>query len=97
MLGAALAALLGGTGCATVNTLQALDDGSPVLFSGSRLNAEALIDRNRAERRAGTEAPRNAALDLPFSAALDLWLLPITGPVAMMNGLNGLLRRLDRP
>jgi len=84
------------TGCGTVRTLQSLDDGAPVLFSGTRLNAESLVNRPRAERRAGVAAPRLAALDLPFSTALDVVLLPVTGPVALLDGLNDLLRRFGR-
>jgi|GEM_PF-6130016 len=97
LIAIALTALLASPGCATINTLQSLDDGAPVLFSGTRLNAESLVNRDRAERRARTRAPRHVALDLPFSTALDVVLLPVTGPVAMLDGLNDLLRRLQRP
>ena len=65
-------------GSASVRTLDAAKPGSPVVYSGTRLDLYALEGGCCAKDRFGAEAPRHPGLALPASALLDTVLLPLS-------------------
>ena len=65
-------------GCATVRTLDAAKPGSPVVYSGTRLDLYAMNGGCCAMDRFGAEAPSYPGVDLPASALLDTLLLPLS-------------------
>ena len=78
LLVAGLAVLALSSGCATVRTLDAAKPGSPVVYSGTRLDLYALQGGCCPEDRFGAPAPAYPGLDLPGSALLDTVLLPLS-------------------
>ncbi|MCO8162941.1 YceK/YidQ family lipoprotein [Pseudomonas sp. 21LCFQ02] len=80
--------LLGLSGCATVNTLNAAQPGAPLVYAGTRLDLYALQGGCCAQERFGTEAPRYPALDLPASALFDTLLLPLSLLTALGVGFE---------
>ncbi len=74
--------LLSLNGCATINSIDSANPGSPVFFSGTRLNAAALQDNKMTLNKFKTEPPESPLLDLPFSFVADLFISPLTGSVA---------------
>lgn len=78
-----IALALGLNGCATVRTMPTLASyGSPKVFSGARLDFNALRGNTAGLGKFKVEAPAYPLIDLPFSAILDILLLPLTLPVA---------------
>jgi uncharacterized protein YceK len=72
-------------GCATLRTVPHFTLDSPKLYSGTRMDVDA-IKQNQALvlRKYHVEAPSYPALDLPFSFLLDtVILIPVTIPVAI--------------
>ncbi|HCS41407.1 MAG TPA: YceK/YidQ family lipoprotein, partial [Pseudomonas sp.] len=55
-------------GCATARTLDAAKPGSPVVYSGTRLDLYAMNGGCCAMDRFGAEAPSYPGVDLPASA-----------------------------
>ncbi|MGZ0786764.1 YceK/YidQ family lipoprotein [Pseudomonas saponiphila] len=73
-----LLAVLQLAGCATVRTLNAVQPGAPVVYSGTRLDLYAMQGGCCAMDRFGAEAPSYPGVDLPASAVLDTLLLPLS-------------------
>lgn len=65
-------------GCATARTLNAAKPGTPVVYSGTRLDLYAMQGGCCAMDRFGAEAPSYPGVDLPASALLDTLLLPLS-------------------
>ena len=83
-----LMALLLNSGCASVRTLDAAQQGAPVIYSGTRLDWYSLQGGCYPVERFGAHAPKCAALDLPFSLLLDTLLLPWALAVELGVGLT---------
>ena len=75
--------ILNFAGCATVETVSNVKPGSPIFFSGSRLNVNAMADRELAAKKFKVSPPTYPLLDLPASFLLDVLISPITGSVAL--------------
>lgn len=74
----ALSLLSGLTGCATYSTISNADKGTAKVFSGTRLDARALVGETTINRKFNVSAPRYPLLDLPFSVMADMVLFPMT-------------------
>ena len=70
------------SGCATYRTISTAEQGSPKVFSGTRLDVSAIRGDEIALRKFKAEPPRYPWVDLPFSIGLDMAVLPLTVPVA---------------
>ena len=72
------------SGCATLRTVPHYTKDSPKLYSGTRMDFDALSrDSNYIHGKYHAEAPSKPALDLPFSFMLDtLVLFPVAIPIA---------------
>lgn len=74
---------LGLNGCATVRTMPTLGSyGSPKVYSGTRLDFNAVTGNTAGVKRFKTEPPEYPLADIAFSAILDTIILPVTLPVA---------------
>lgn len=70
-------------GCATISTMPDLGSyDHPTIFSGTRLDFNALTGDVQDLRKFGSAPPDSPLLDLPFSLILDLIILPVTFPLA---------------
>ena len=79
-----IALALGLNGCATVRTMPTLASyGSPKVFSGTRLDYNAVTKDEADLGKFKTAAPAYPLLDLPFSTILDTIILVVTVPIAM--------------
>ena len=65
-------------GCATVATIQSVDERSARVFSGTRLDFLAIAGLPIPPRSFRVDPPPYPWLDLPFSLALDILVLPLT-------------------
>ena len=70
------------SGCATYRTISAAEQGSPKVFSGTRLDVNAIRGDEVALRKFKTDPPRYPLLDLPLSIGFDMAILPLTVPIA---------------
>jgi len=66
------------TGCATYRTISTAEQGSPKVFSGTRLDVSAIQGDEIALRKFKADPPRYPLVDLPFSIGLDMAILPLT-------------------
>ena len=71
------------SGCASVATFSHRTAGQPLIYSGSRLDLEALLDKPDVTGKFAVKAPRYPALDLLPSMVLDTLALPATVPSAL--------------
>jgi len=69
-------------GCATYRTVSTAEQGSPKVFSGTRLDASAIRGDEIALREFKAAPPMYPLLDLPFSMGFDTAILPLTVPIA---------------
>ncbi|WP_068830332.1 YceK/YidQ family lipoprotein [Pseudomonas sp. BMS12] len=83
-----LALVLGLGGCASVRTLDAAKPGTPIIYSGTRLDWYTLHGGCCPLDRFGALAPRYPGLDLPASALLDTLLLPFAVAAELGVGLG---------
>jgi uncharacterized protein YceK len=70
------------TGCATYRTISEAVPGSPKVFSGTRLDINAIAGNEIGIRKFKVAPPPYPLVDLPFSLLLDTLILPLTLPVA---------------
>ena len=77
-----LVLLSSSTGCATYRTILKAEQGSPKVFSGTRLDLSAIRGDEVALRRSKADPPRYPLLDLPLSIGFDIAILPLTVPIA---------------
>ncbi len=74
---------LGLNGCATIRTMPTLaSPGSPKVYSGARLDYNAVTNDGEDLGKFKTAAPAYPLIDLPFSMVLDTIILFVTIPVA---------------
>ena len=78
-----LTTVLVSAGCGTVRTMPTLGTyGSPQLYSGTRLDLDAIREDRAGLDQFKAKPPEHPALDLPFSTLLDTLILPVVLPVA---------------
>jgi len=70
------------SGCATYRTISAAEQGSPKVFSGTRLDVNAILGDEVALRKFKADPPRYPLVDLPWSIGFDIVVLPLTVPIA---------------
>ena len=78
----AVVLLLSSTGCATYRTISTAEQGSPKVFSGTRLDVSAIRGDEVALRKFKADPPRYPLVDLPLSIGFDIAILPLTVPIA---------------
>jgi len=78
----AVVLLLSSSGCATYRTISTAEQGSPKVFSGTRLDVSAILGDEFALRKFKADPPRYPLVDLPFSIGFDMAILGLTLPVA---------------
>jgi uncharacterized protein YceK len=66
------------TGCATYRTISEAAPGSPKVFSGTRLDINAIKDNEIGVRKFKVAPPPYPLVDLPFSLLLDALIFPLT-------------------
>jgi len=74
--------LLSSTGCATYRTISKAEQGSPKVFSGTRLDVSAIRGDEVALRKFKADPPSYPLVDLPLSIGFDIAILPLTVPIA---------------
>ena len=79
----AVVLLLSSSGCATYRTISTAEQGSPKVFSGTRLDVSAILGDEFALRKFKADPPRYPLVDLPFSIGFDMAILGLTLPVAI--------------
>lgn len=70
------------SGCATYRTISAAEPGSPKVFSGTRLDVNAIRGDEVALRKFKADPPKYPLVDLPLSIGFDMAILPLTVPIA---------------
>lgn len=70
------------SGCATYRTISTAEEGSPKVFSGARLDVNAILGDEVALRKFKADPPRYPLVDLPLSIGFDIVILPLTVPIA---------------
>lgn len=76
-------------GCASYNTISEAKPGSPKIYSGTRLDLNAIQGNEQAQLKFKTLPPKNPGLDLPFSFLLDTIMLPLSLSVSGYEALFG--------
>lgn len=82
-----LVAALWVSGCATVTSIDSAEHGTPLVYSGTRLNLSAIADDERGLRKFKTLPPGYPWIDLPFSLVADTFMLPLSFGVATYEWL----------
>lgn len=76
-------------GCATYSTISEAKPGSPKVYSGTRLDLNAIQGNEQAQLKFKTLPPKNPALDLPFSLLFDTIMLPLSLSISGYEALFG--------
>ena len=66
------------SGCATYRTISKAEQGSPKVFSGTRLDVSAIRGDEIGLRKFKVDPPKYPLVDLPFSIGFDTAILPLT-------------------
>ena len=74
-------------GCATVTSIDSAEHGTPLVYSGTRLNMSAIADDESGLRKFKTLPPGYPWIDLPFSLVADTFILPLSFGVAAYEWL----------
>jgi uncharacterized protein YceK len=74
--------LLNLTGCATYRTISATKAGSPKVYSGTRLNINAITHDKTGILKFNVDPPAYPWIDIPFSIFLDTMIFPLTFSIA---------------
>jgi uncharacterized protein YceK len=74
-------------GCATVTSIDSAEHGTPLVYSGTRLDLAAVADDESGLRKFKTVPPASPWLDLPFSLIADTFILPLSFGVAAYEWL----------
>ena len=85
----ALAWVLTLSGCASYHTISAAKPGSPKIYSGTRMDINAIQGNQQALLKFKTDPPKHPALDLPFSFLLDTIMLPLSFSISGYEALFG--------
>jgi uncharacterized protein YceK len=81
---------IGSGGCATIRTMPSLSSpGYPRVYSGARLDFNAMTENEERLKKFKTEAPEYPLIDFPFSLILDTVLLPVILPVTTYELIFG--------
>ena len=75
------------SGCSTYKTLEVTTTNSPKVFSGTRLNLNAIQKNNVALRKFKVSLPKYPLVDLPASFMLDMVVLPATGTMSIYEAI----------
>ena len=75
------------SGCATVTSIDSAEHGTPLVYSGTRLNMSAIADDESGLRKFKTLPPGYPWIDLPFSLVADTFILPLSFGVATYEWL----------
>ncbi len=78
---------LSSTGCSTYRTLESATPGSPTMFSGTRMNINAIRGDSLGLRQFNARPPKYPWLDLPASLVMDVIMLTVTGGPAACYAL----------
>ena len=70
-------------GCASYRTISTAERGTPLVFSGTRLNVHAMLHDDHGLRKFKTEPPAYPWIDLPFSFFLDAMVFPLSSSIAL--------------
>jgi len=70
------------TGCATFSTISEATPGSPKVFSGTRLDINAIRGNEIGNRQFKVAPPPYPIVDVPFSLFFDTLIFPLTFAVA---------------
>lgn len=76
-------------GCATYSTISEARPGSPKIYSGTRLDMNAIQGNEHAQAKFKVDAPKHPLLDLPFSILLDTIVLPLSFSISGYEFLFG--------
>ncbi len=76
-------------GCASYSTISEAKPGSPKIYSGTRLDLNALQGNEQALLKFKVEPPQKPLLDLPFSILLDTVMFPLTLSISGYEALFG--------
>jgi uncharacterized protein YceK len=74
-------------GCGTISSFAQFDRETPVVYSGTRMDAAAIANDQKALAKFAMDPPSAPAVDLPFSVVADTVLLPGTLAVAAYRKL----------
>jgi uncharacterized protein YceK len=77
------------TGCATYRTISEVEPGGPMVFSGTRLDIEAISGDDIGIRKFKATPPPYPLLDLPFSVVADTAIFPLAFSVATYEFVFG--------
>ena len=75
------------SGCATYRTVSAVERGSPRVYSGTRLDLNAIENDSIQLKKFQAKPPKYPVLDLPASLVLDTVMLPLTASSALYETL----------
>ena len=75
-------------GCATVSTIEHMNGRSSLVYSGTKLNFEALAGKTGLPHKYNAKPPQYPILDIPGSFVLDTLLIPYTLGQNMENWLH---------
>jgi len=75
------------SGCATVASIDSAEHGTPLVYSGTRLDLAAIANDESGLRQFKTMPPAYPWLDLPFSLAADTLIFPLSSGVAAYEWL----------
>jgi uncharacterized protein YceK len=70
-----------------VTSIDSAEHGTPLVYSGIRLNLAAIADDESGLRQFKTSPPAYPWLDLPFSLVADTFILPLSFGVAAYEWL----------
>jgi len=70
------------TGCATYTTISVASPGSPKVFSGARLDINAIGGNESGIKKFKVAPPPYPIVDLPFSLLFDTLIFPLTFSIA---------------
>jgi uncharacterized protein YceK len=65
-------------GCATVTSIDSAEHGTPLVYSGVRLDLAAIADNESDLRKFKTVPPAYPWVDLPFSLVADTFIFPLS-------------------
>jgi len=81
-------------GCGTLKTVSSAGPGTPKVYSGTRLDMEAMRGNTSQMSKYRVPPPDHPAVDMPLSFVADTLLLPLTLPVATYEVTIGKLEKM---
>ena len=74
-------------GCASYRTISTAERDTPLVFSGTRLDAHAILHNDSGLKKFKTEPPSYPWLDLPFSFFVDVMVFHLTASLALYDAV----------